>query len=57
MSENEIEKLPVAEGLELQVILTRTDIATHYRDFIQVATQVDQRLDYWEARRWIIDDL
>lgn len=57
MAENEIKKLPVVDGLELEGILTRTDVASNYSEFIREAHQLDQRRDHWEARRWDIDDM
>lgn len=57
MAENKIKKLPVVDGIELLGIVTRTDIAANYHDFIRDAHQLDQRRDHWEARRWDIDDM
>lgn len=57
MSDNEVKKLAVVEGMDLRGILTRTDVAQNYGDFIQEAHQLDERRDHWQARRWDIDDM
>jgi len=56
MREHDIKKLPVVEDLELRGIVTRTDIAVHYNEFVAEAHQLDDRRERWEARRQDIDE-
>lgn len=56
MTEHEIKKLAVVDGLTLEGIVTRTDIVAHYGDFINEAHALDDRQERWEARKQDIDE-
>jgi CBS domain-containing protein len=51
MHEEGIKKLPVVEDRDLIGIVTRSDIAAHYSDFVREAHEIDSQRDRWEARR------
>ncbi|MFB6102430.1 MAG: CBS domain-containing protein [Haloplanus sp.] len=56
MKEHDIKKLPVVDGTTLRGLVTRTDIVSHYDDFIAEAHALDQRREQWEARKQDIDE-
>jgi len=51
MTEAGIKKLPVVEDAELVGIVTRSDVASHYREFVREAHALDDRRADWESRR------
>lgn len=56
MTAEGIKKLPVVDGLELEGILTITDVATHYTDIKEEARMVAAQRERWEARKADIDE-
>jgi CBS domain-containing protein len=51
MNDEGIKKLPVVEGVELRGIVTSTDVAAHYNDFVAEAHALDERRNRWEATK------
>jgi len=51
MTEEGIKKLPVVEDADLLGIVTRSDVASHYREFVREAHALDDRREDWERRR------
>ena len=56
MKEENIKKLPVVDGLELEGIITLTDIATNHSEIMQEARTLAEQRDRWEARKADIDE-
>lgn len=56
MKTNDIKKLPVVDELELQGIITFTDIAVNHSDIMQEAREVSEQRTRWEARKADIDE-
>jgi CBS domain-containing protein len=49
MTDERIKKLPVVEDDKLVGIVTRSDIASHYRSFVREAHALDERRMEWES--------
>jgi CBS domain-containing protein len=56
MQEHGVKKLAVVDGLDLRGIVTRTDVVTHYEDFVAEAHALDDRQVRWEARKQDVDE-
>jgi CBS domain-containing protein len=56
MKANDIKKLPVVEGIELEGIITLTDIAVNHSEMMKEARELSERRDRWEARKADIDE-
>jgi CBS domain-containing protein len=49
MTDEGIKKLPVVEDAELTGIVTRSDVASHYRAFVREAHALEGRREDWEG--------
>jgi CBS domain-containing protein len=49
MREEKIKKLAVVSDLDLQGVLTVSDVATHYDDFRKEARRIERQRERWEA--------
>lgn len=56
MKSNEVKKLPVVEGIELEGIVTVTDVAVSYSEIMKEARRMAEQRDRWEARKADIDE-
>lgn len=56
MKREEIKRLPVVDGVDLEGIVTLSDIALHQQDLIDEARTIDQQQEHWESRRMDLDD-
>lgn len=56
MKANDIKKLPVTDGLQLEGIITLTDIAVNHSEIMQEARQLSEQRERWEARKTDIDE-
>lgn len=56
MKTNDIKKLPVIDGLELNGIITFTDVAVAYSDSMREARELTEQRERWEARKADIDE-
>lgn len=56
MVDNDVKKLAVVDGIELQGILTVVDIATHHSELMREAREQLEQRDRWEARKADIDE-
>ena len=51
MADNDTEKVPVMDGLELVGVVTHSDIVWHLSDIRREASKLDQAHDRWESNR------
>lgn len=56
MKSNKIKKLPVVEGMDLEGIITITDIAVSYSEIMKEARRMAEQRERWEARKADIDE-
>jgi CBS domain-containing protein len=56
MRRNDIKKLPVTDGMELEGIITLTDIAINHSDILKEARKLCEQRERWEARKADIDE-
>jgi CBS domain-containing protein len=56
MAEHDIKKLVVMDGIELEGIVTRTDVAENYGAFIREVHDLHRQRERWEARKADIDE-
>jgi CBS domain-containing protein len=56
MRDHGIKKLPVVDGVELTGIVTHSDVAVHYNDFVREIHDMDRQRERWEARKADVDE-
>jgi CBS domain-containing protein len=56
MADNGIKKLVVVEDLECRGIVTRSDVAANYSEFVREAHELEATRARWEARKADIDE-
>ena len=49
MTDNDVKKLPVVDGLDLVGVVTMTDVVRHHTDAIQEAQRLDEGRSGWSA--------
>lgn len=55
MEEHGIKKLPVVDGIDLQGILTRSDLVRHHDELLNEVRDLEKYREQWEHRKGDID--
>jgi len=57
MADEDVKKLPVLEGMDLEGIVTRSDVVMNYHGIVREAHQIDEQREVWESNRLTDGDL
>jgi CBS domain-containing protein len=57
MTEADVKKLPVMDGMELQGIVTMSDVVGSYHEIVREAHELDEQREGWESERLTSGDI
>jgi CBS-domain-containing membrane protein len=57
MTEADVKKLPVMDGMELQGIVTMSDVVGSYHEIVREAHELDAQREGWESERLTSGDI